>query len=119
LEIPVHTDAALLERSWGVLDGKIGNEHAEERKRCLGWNQAPENGETYAQVTVRTWDCYCNTIRPLLVSGQSVLVLSHHGAMSTLVSMIEELPWGEWDKVGLPTCGYRIYEAESLPGQMH
>lgn len=105
----------LREKSWGFLEGELGNDHVEERAKCLTiFDHAPEGGESFAQTKERVVQFYEEEIRPLLVQGKNVLLVCHSGSAAMLILHLENIAWEDWAALcGLPTAGSATYLVSS------
>lgn len=87
----------LIERSGGEYEGKTFPELKKTlspRKYKLWlreWYAAPPFGESYQDVKDRIWPIYDEQIKPLLISGRRICVVSHACVMKVLLGHLQGL----------------------------
>jgi len=93
--VPYQRDKALNERDYGDYTGmnkwevrdKVGEEVFNRIRR--DWDYPVPNGETLKMVYERTIPFYKEHILPLLLSGKTVLIVSHGNAIRALIKYME------------------------------
>ncbi|ORY80284.1 histidine phosphatase superfamily [Leucosporidium creatinivorum] len=111
---------ALNERDYGQLNGRskkevaeeYGAEQTEEWRR--GYEAAPPGGESLEMTVKRVWRYYEEEIRPRLLKGERLLVVSHGNTLRGLVMALERLGPDEVKNVEL---GYTATRCYSLDGE--
>ena len=93
--IPLKQSAALNERNFGVYSGC----RKSQLKSDLGldvyesslsqWDTHPPEGETLKMVSKRTNTFLHDFVEPALLNGKSMLIISHHHTLKTLVMLID------------------------------
>lgn len=89
-------DEALNERDYGDLTGLDKEETAEKfgadqvKRWRRGYDTAPPNGESLADVVERVGKYFDSKIRPYLVDGKTVLIASHENALRGLLVHVGE-----------------------------
>ncbi len=91
--VPVQTDDRLKEMGFGVLEGihhreKEHSEFLRTLNRDTIEYQAPEGGETFAQVEERVYDFFCELVQKKELADSYVLVTSHGAAIRGLMNKL-------------------------------
>jgi 2,3-bisphosphoglycerate-dependent phosphoglycerate mutase len=97
-EFPVTENAAINERNYGVLTGKnkwqikaeVGEEEFNSIRRS--WDHKIEGGETLKDVYNRAVPYFESVIKPNLLSGKNILIVSSGNLLRALVKYWENVP---------------------------
>ncbi len=122
-DVPRSISAAIRERDYGEYTGKnkweireaIGEDSFARLRR--DWNYPVPGGETLKVVAERTVPYYLESIVPLLLQGQNVLVVAHGNSIRSLVKHIERIPDKDIAKVEMIFGRALIYTVDER-GQM-
>jgi 2,3-bisphosphoglycerate-dependent phosphoglycerate mutase len=114
-DLPVEYDSALNERHYGDLQGlnkaetaeRIGHEIVHLWRRSYA--VAPPGGESLRDTQARVVPYYRMRIEPLVVSGQTILVVAHANSLRALVMALDEVPPQEVPDLNIPTGIPRRY----------
>ena len=96
-QVPVYSDTALNERSYGDLEGLDKAETAKKfgEKQVYIWRRsydvAPPGGESLKDTYDRTIPYFESHILPLLSEGKNVLVVAHGNSLRSLIMYLEKL----------------------------
>lgn len=96
-QVPVYSDIALNERSYGDLEGLDKAETAKKfgEKQVYIWRRsydvAPPGGESLKDTYDRTIPYFESHILPLLSEGKNVLVVAHGNSLRSLIMYLEKL----------------------------
>lgn len=99
--ITVHPKNDLMEFNMGILEGEINDHtlHGEEfenfAKYPHRYDTPVENGETYAELTKRFYTC-CKEIVSKHEDDENILIVSHGGAIRTLLNPLIGKPLSEF-----------------------
>lgn len=122
-------DAGLRERNLGEAEGMPKEERDEKYGRELlwGYETAPPGGETWRELEERAWGTFAKHFRPH--KAKNVVVVSHGGAMYTIVKRIRHWTHEQMVDAGrpkntemfsfdilekpCPKCGGHFYEQDS------
>lgn len=127
-DLPVEYDSALNERHYGDLQGlikadtaeKIGQEIVHQWRRS--YEVAPPGGESLKDTQARVMPYYYERIAPLVMSGQSILVVAHANSLRALVMVLDGVtPEAVPDlkiPTGIPRC-YQIDENGTILGRCY
>lgn len=117
---PRFEEAALNERDYGELAG-LTREAARARwgaARVQAWRRsfdiAPPGGESLQMTAGRTLPFFDHHIRPLLVTGQRVLVVAHGNSLRSIVMSLEELTPDQIVNVSFATGTLLLYKMDSF-----
>jgi len=89
---------AIKERNYGVHTGKnkweVKKEIGEERFQAIrrGWDVPIPEGETLKDVYNRVKPYYESTIKPELLAGRNIVIVSSGNALRALVKHLEDIP---------------------------
>lgn len=86
---------------------EYGVEQTEEWRR--GYSAVPPEGESLEMTVRRVWAFYEEEIKPRLLRGERVLVVSHGNTLRGLVMALEGLGAEEVKKVELGYTATRVY----------
>ncbi len=115
--VPTDRDQALNERHYGDLQGlnkdetaaKFGKEQVHIWRRS--YDVPPPNGESLKDTGARTLPYYDAHIKPLVLAGETILVVAHGNSLRSLVMVLENIPEQEIPELNIPTgvpLRYRI-----------
>ncbi|WP_268224454.1 2,3-bisphosphoglycerate-dependent phosphoglycerate mutase [Sinomicrobium oceani] len=96
-QVPIYSDTALNERSYGDLEGLDKAETAKKfgEKQVYIWRRsydvAPPGGESLKDTYDRTIPYFESHILPLLSEGKNVLVVAHGNSLRSLIMYLEKL----------------------------
>lgn len=113
---PITVTPALNERDYGKLNGRFKKEVAEEygaeqtEEWRRGYSAVPPGGESLEMTVRRVWAFYEEEIKPRLLRGERVLVVSHGNTLRGLVMALEGLSAEEVKKVELGYTATRVYK---------
>ncbi len=113
--IPYKKHAALNERDYGVLTGKLKKEVAAKigpeayTAMLLGWDVAPPEGESLEMVYHRVVPYFQHEIVEGLQKGRNILIVSHHHTLRALVKYVENLSEDEVIHLRLNNAEATIY----------
>jgi 2,3-bisphosphoglycerate-dependent phosphoglycerate mutase len=118
-DLPVEYDSALNERHYGDLQGlnktetaeKIGREIVHQWRRS--YDVPPPGGESLKDTQVRVMPYYRARIEPLVVSGQSILVVAHANSLRALVMVLDGVTPEEVPDLKIPTGIPRCYQIDA------
>lgn len=115
--IPVERDAALNERHYGDLQGLNKAETAAKFGPALvhQWRRSyrarPPNGESLQDTAARVLPYYRAEIEPLVLAGQTILVVAHGNSLRALVMALDGISEDDVPELNIPTgvpCRYLI-----------
>ncbi|MCA0454795.1 MAG: 2,3-bisphosphoglycerate-dependent phosphoglycerate mutase [Chloroflexi bacterium] len=116
-DIPIDRDQALNERHYGDLQGLNKDETAEKfgKDQVHIWRRSydvpPPGGESLKDTGTRTLPYYETHIKPLVLAGQSILVVAHGNSLRSLVMVLEDISEHDIPELNIPTgvpIRYRI-----------
>jgi 2,3-bisphosphoglycerate-dependent phosphoglycerate mutase len=118
-DLPVEYDAALNERHYGDLQGlnktetaeKIGREIVHQWRRS--YDVPPPGGESLKDTQARVMPYYRARIEPLVVSGQSILVVAHANSLRALVMVLDGVTPEAVPGLKIPTGIPRCYQIDA------
>jgi 2,3-bisphosphoglycerate-dependent phosphoglycerate mutase len=118
-DLPIDRDQALNERHYGDLQGlnkdetaaKFGKEQVHIWRRS--YDVPPPNGESLKDTRARTLPYYDAHIKPLVLAGQSILVVAHGNSLRSLVMVLENISEQEIPELNIPTGIPLQYRIES------
>lgn len=115
--IPVETNSALNERHYGDLQGLNKAETSEKLGKDIvfAWRRTyrgrPPGGESLQDTAARVLPYYEDNIEPLVMSGQTILVVAHANSLRALVMDLDKIPEENvpdlYILTGVPLC-YRM-----------
>ncbi|HEX2907177.1 MAG TPA: 2,3-bisphosphoglycerate-dependent phosphoglycerate mutase [Phototrophicaceae bacterium] len=113
--LPIERHAALNERHYGDLQGlnkaetaeKFGREQVHEWRRS--YRARPPNGESLADTAARVLPYYRAQIEPLVLVGQTILVVAHGNSLRALVMVLDQIPETAIPELNIPTGIPRRY----------
>ncbi len=125
IDLPITRHGALNERSYGDYTGKnkwemekiLGPEKFEKMRR--DWDYPVPNGETLKIVYERVVPYYKNTILPLLLNGETILVVAHGNSLRALIKYIEQISEEDIAHIEMPFGGVIIYDINSEGLMIH
>lgn len=108
-DLPVETDPALNERHYGDLQGlnkaetaeRLGKEIVHRWRRS--YDSAPPGGESLKDTQARVLPYYRARIAPLLLAGQTVLVVAHANSLRALVMDLDGIAPSDVPDLTIPT----------------
>lgn len=112
---PVQVTAALNERDYGELNGqskaKVAELYGEEQAQLWrrSFEAVPPGGESLEMTCERVGRFYLSDVKPRLLRGEKVLLVSHGNTLRGLVMLLEKLKPEEIKKVELGTSAIRSY----------
>jgi 2,3-bisphosphoglycerate-dependent phosphoglycerate mutase len=115
-QVPIEKDQALNERMYGELQGlnkdetvkKFGAEQVKLWRRS--YDVRPPGGESLKDTAERVLPYYEQRIKPVLLAGQSVLVVAHGNSIRALVMSLDRLSREEILELNIPTGAPLLYE---------
>jgi 2,3-bisphosphoglycerate-dependent phosphoglycerate mutase len=114
-DLPVTRDRALNERNYGDLQGlnkaEMARQYGDEQVALWrrSYSVRPPGGESLEDTAARVLPYYQKTIEPLLLQGQTVLVVAHGNSLRALVMRLEGISPEEIAHIDLPTGTPRMY----------
>ncbi|MBI5668797.1 MAG: 2,3-bisphosphoglycerate-dependent phosphoglycerate mutase [Chloroflexi bacterium] len=115
MDILVEQDAALNERHYGDLQGLNKAETAAKFGQALvhQWRRSyrarPPNGESLQDTAARVLPYYHTRIEPLVLAGQTILVVAHGNSLRALVMALDDIPEADIPELNIPTGVPRRY----------
>jgi len=114
-DLPVECDSALNERHYGDLQGlnkdetarRIGHEIVHLWRRS--YEVAPPGGESLKDTQARVLPYYQARIAPLVISGQTILIVAHANSLRALVMALDGVPPQDVPDLTIPTGIPRCY----------
>ena len=108
-EIPTERDKALNERMYGELQGlnkaetakKYGEDQVKIWRRS--YDVRPPGGESLKDTAERVLPYYDKSIRPHLLSGETILIAAHGNSLRALVMELEHLSREQVLELNIPT----------------
>ena len=118
-EIPTERDKALNERMYGELQGlnkaetakKYGEDQVKIWRRS--YDVRPPGGESLKDTAERVLPYYDKSIRPHLLSGETILIAAHGNSLRALVMELEHLSREQVLELNIPTGAPLLYELDS------
>jgi len=119
-DLPVERDAALNERYYGDLQGLNKAETAEKfgEDQVHLWRRSydvcPPNGESLKDTRARVMPYYEAHIKPLVLAGETILVVAHGNSLRGLVMVLDGISEKDIPDLNIPTgvpLRYRIDSA--------
>ena len=118
-EIPTERDKALNERMYGELQGlnkaetakKYGEDQVKVWRRS--YDVRPPGGESLKDTAERVLPYYDKSIRPHLLSGETILIAAHGNSLRALVMELEHLSREQVLELNIPTGAPLLYELDS------
>lgn len=109
VDVPIDSDQALNERHYGDLQGlnkdetaaKFGKEQVHIWRRS--YDVPPPGGESLKDTRARTLPYYEAHIKPLVLAGQSILVVAHGNSLRSLVMVLENISEQDIPELNIPT----------------
>ncbi len=108
-DVPIDRDQALNERFYGDLQGLNKDETAAKfgKEQVHIWRRSydipPPNGESLKDTRARTLPYYDAHIEPLVLAGQTILVVAHGNSLRSLVMVLENISEQEIPELNIPT----------------
>ena len=117
-EIPTERDKALNERMYGELQGlnkaetakKYGEDQVKIWRRS--YDVRPPGGESLKDTAERVLPYYDKSIRPHLLSGETILIAAHGNSLRALVMELEHLSREQVLELNIPTGAPLLYELD-------
>jgi 2,3-bisphosphoglycerate-dependent phosphoglycerate mutase len=108
-DLPIERDAALNERHYGDLQGlnkaetakKFGDEQVHIWRRS--YDVRPPNGESLKDTRARVIPYYDAHIKPLVLAGETILVVAHGNSLRALVMVLDNISEKEISDLNIPT----------------
>ena len=108
-DLPIERDQALNERHYGDLQGlnkdetaaKFGKEQVHIWRRS--YDVPPPNGESLKDTRARALPYFEAHIKPLVVAGQSILVVAHGNSLRALVMVLDNISEQDIPELNIPT----------------
>ncbi len=124
-DVPYQVAGALNERDYGVYTGlnkwqvkeQVGEEKFQQIRR--GWDVAIPKGESLKQVYARSVPFYRQTIVPLLLDGQNVMLVAHGNSIRSLVKYLEAIDDLEIEKLEMVFGSVLIYKVDRSGRMIH
>jgi 2,3-bisphosphoglycerate-dependent phosphoglycerate mutase len=118
-DLPIERDQALNERHYGDLQGlnkaetaaKFGDEQVHIWRRS--YDVQPPNGESLKDTRARVMPYYDAHIRPLVLAGESILIVAHGNSLRSLVMVLENISEKEIPELNIPTGAPLRYVLDS------
>jgi len=118
-EIPTERDKALNERMYGELQGlnkaetakKYGEDQVKIWRRS--YDVRPPGGESLKDTAERVLPYFDKSIRPHLLSGETILIAAHGNSLRALVMELEHLSREQVLELNIPTGAPLLYELDS------
>jgi 2,3-bisphosphoglycerate-dependent phosphoglycerate mutase len=115
IDLPVSKDKALNERNYGSLQGlnkaetanKYGDRQVEIWRRS--YDVPPPGGESLKDTAARVIPYYDAQIRPLLQSGEDILIVAHGNSLRALMMNLENIGRDQIAGINIPTGAPRVY----------
>ena len=107
--VPTERDAALNERHYGDLQGLSKSDMAERygADEVLMWRRSyhyrPANGESLEDTAQRVLPYYRAHIQPLVLAGQTILVVAHGNSLRALVMALDNIREDDIIDLYIPT----------------
>jgi 2,3-bisphosphoglycerate-dependent phosphoglycerate mutase len=108
-EVPIERDQALNERHYGDLQGlnkaetamKFGDEQVHLWRRS--YDVQPPNGESLKDTRARALPYFETHIKPLVLAGQTILVVAHGNSLRGLVMELDDISEKDIPDLNIPT----------------
>jgi 2,3-bisphosphoglycerate-dependent phosphoglycerate mutase len=108
-DLPITRDQALNERHYGDLQGlnkdetaaKFGKEQVHIWRRS--YDVPPPNGESLKDTRARALPYFEAHIKPLVLAGQSILVVAHGNSLRSLVMVLDDISEKDIPELNIPT----------------
>jgi 2,3-bisphosphoglycerate-dependent phosphoglycerate mutase len=122
-DVPIERDQALNERHYGDLQGlnkaetamKFGDEQVHLWRRS--YDVQPPNGESLKDTRARALPYFETHIKPLVLAGQTILVVAHGNSLRGLVMELDHISEKDIPDLNIPTGVPMRYIIDSQ-GQM-
>ena len=115
-DMPIVSDAALNERSYGELSGRNKDQArsvwGSEQIRLWrkSYDAVPPGGESLAMTAARMLPFWQRQIEPHLSAGHGVLVVAHGNSLRSIVTYLEVLPPETVVGIHIETSGVLVYD---------
>jgi 2,3-bisphosphoglycerate-dependent phosphoglycerate mutase len=114
--IPIEKDKALNERLYGELQGlnkaetakKYGEDQVKIWRRS--YDVRPPGGESLKDTADRVLPYYERSIKPYLLTGETILIAAHGNSLRALVMQLEQLTKEQVLELNIPTGAPLLYE---------
>jgi len=118
-KINIHESAALNERHYGDLQGlnkadmakKYSAEQVHEWRRSF--TATPSGGESLSQTYDRVVPYYKNSIKPILLKENDVLIVAHGNSLRALMMLLENISPDKISEVEIATAVPKVYKFDS------
>jgi 2,3-bisphosphoglycerate-dependent phosphoglycerate mutase len=116
--IPIEKDKALNERMYGELQGLNKTETAQKygEAQVKIWRRSydvrPPGGESLKDTAERVLPYYEHTIKPYLLSGETILIAAHGNSLRALIMELEQLSREQVLELNIPTGAPLLYELD-------
>ena len=116
--IPIERDQALNERHYGDLQGLNKTETAKKygERRVHLWRRsydiAPPGGESLKDTAARALPYFTSKILPLVIAGQSILVVAHGNSLRSIVMALDHLTKEQVLELNIATGTPFVYEID-------
>lgn len=108
-DVPIERDQALNERHYGNLQGlnkaetamKFGDEQVHLWRRS--YDVQPPNGESLKDTKARALPYFETHIKPLVLAGQTILVVAHGNSLRGLVMELDNISEKDIPDLNIPT----------------
>ncbi|AKB32768.1 Phosphoglycerate mutase [Methanosarcina siciliae HI350] len=113
--IPIHSNEALNERYYGILQGKkkdkMKEKYGEEQilHWCRSFDEGPPEGESLKDIYRRAVPYFEKEIFPTLQDGKNVIVCAHQNSLRALIKHIEGISNEDIRKIRLANARPVIY----------
>src|SRR4029078_2780537 len=117
--IQTERDKALNERMYGELQGlnkaETAKKYGEDQVKILrrSYDVRPPGGESLKDTAERVLPYYDKSIRPHLLSGETILIAAHGNTLRALVMELEHLSREQVLELNIPTGAPLLYELDS------
>ncbi|MBA3867808.1 MAG: 2,3-diphosphoglycerate-dependent phosphoglycerate mutase [Anaerolineae bacterium] len=119
MDVPIDRDQALNERHYGDLQGLNKDETAEKfgKEQVHIWRRSydvpPPGGESLKDTGKRTLPYFDAHIKPLVLSGKTILVVAHGNSLRSVVMVLENISEQEIPELNIPTGVPIRYQIDS------
>jgi 2,3-bisphosphoglycerate-dependent phosphoglycerate mutase len=118
-DVPIERDQALNERHYGDLQGLNKDETAAKfgKEQVHLWRRSydiqPPNGESLKDTRARALPYFETHIKPLIVAGETVLIVAHGNSLRSLVMVLDDISEQEIPDLNIPTGAPLRYVLDS------
>jgi 2,3-bisphosphoglycerate-dependent phosphoglycerate mutase len=118
-DVPIERDQALNERHYGDLQGLNKDETAAKfgKEQVHLWRRSydiqPPNGESLKDTRARALPYFETHIKPLVLAGETVLIVAHGNSLRSLVMVLDDISEQEIPDLNIPTGAPLRYVLDS------